>query len=293
MAARPVWSGFLKLSLVTVPVKAYTATDSSGEVHLNQLHAECKSRIQLKKTCPIHGAVTDDQIVSGHEYEKGKYVTMEPEELDKLCTPADKMVSIDAFVSPDTIDPIYLSGKVYYLVPEGKVGEHPFTLIREGMVTENRYAVAKVVMFGKEHIVLLRPAGSLLEMFELDYDFQVKKHTEFADLVPKVDVDPEELDMTKSLIETKTAQTFDMAAYKDRSTEQLKELVEAKVAGKDIVAPPAQEHAQVLSLMEALKQSMAQVQTDAKPAEAGGERPPKKIAGSTPGEGKKAKRKSS
>jgi len=74
--------------------------------------------------------VTDDQIVSGHEHEKGKYVTIEPEELDRLRTPADKMVSIDAFVSPDTIDPIYLSGKVYYLVPEGAVGGHPFNLRR-------------------------------------------------------------------------------------------------------------------------------------------------------------------
>ena len=100
-------------------------------------------------------------------------------------------------------------------------------VLREGMIKESRYAVAKVVMFGKEHIVLLRPAGSLLEMFELDYDFQVKKHTEFADLVPKMDVDPEELDMTKSLIETKTAQKFDLAAYKDTNTEQLKQLIEA------------------------------------------------------------------
>src|SRR5271165_6859823 len=95
------------------------------------------------------------------------------------------------------------------------------------MIKESRYAVAKVVMFGKEHIVLLRPAGSLLEMFELDYDFQVKKPAEFADLVPKVDVDPEELDMTKSLIETKTAPKFDLAAYKDRNTEQLKQLIKA------------------------------------------------------------------
>jgi DNA end-binding protein Ku len=141
MAARPIWSGFLKLSLVTVPVRAYTATDSGGEVHLNQLHAVCMSRIQYKKTCPIHGEVAEDQIVSGQEYEKGKYVTIQPEELDKLRTPADKMVSIDAFVSPDTIDPIYL---FYY--PEGAVGGHPFNLLREGMVSENKYAVAKVVM---------------------------------------------------------------------------------------------------------------------------------------------------
>jgi len=118
MAARPVWSGFLKVSLVTVPVKAYTATDSSGEVHLNQLHAECKSRIQLKKTCPIHGAVTDDQIISGHEYEKVKYVTIQPEDLDKLRTPADKMVSIDAFVSRTPSTRFYLGGNVYSQAPK-------------------------------------------------------------------------------------------------------------------------------------------------------------------------------
>jgi len=86
MAARPVWSGFLKLSLISVPVKAYTATDSSGEVHLNQLHAGCNTRVQLKKTCPIHGELQSDQIVSGYEHAKGQYVVIVPDELDKLRT---------------------------------------------------------------------------------------------------------------------------------------------------------------------------------------------------------------
>jgi DNA end-binding protein Ku len=145
------------------------------------------SRIQYKKTCPIHGEVPTDQIVSGHEHAKGQYVTIEPEELDRLRAPADKMIGIDAFVSPDTIDPIYLSGKMYYLVPDAKAGEHPFALLREGMVAEDKYAVAKVVMFGREQLVLLRPVGSLLEMFVLDYAPTVRLHTEFEDLVPKVD----------------------------------------------------------------------------------------------------------
>jgi DNA end-binding protein Ku len=294
LAARPIWSGFLKLSLVTVPVKAYTATDSGGQVHFNQLHAECKSRMKNVKECPVHGEVTDDQIISGHEYAKGQYVTIEPEELDRLRTPADKMIGIDAFVSPETIDPIYLSGKAYYLVPEGKAGGHPFALLREGMVAENKFAVAKVVMFGREQIVLLRPAGSLLEMFVLDYAATVKQHTEFADLVPKVDVDPKEVEAAKTLIETKTAPKLDMSAYKDHSGEQIRQLVEAKIAGKEIVAPPpAQEHAQVINLMDALKASVQQAQAAGKPAE--GERPPKKVAPSTPGEEptKRRKRKSS
>jgi DNA end-binding protein Ku len=171
--------------------------------------------------CPIHGEVPADQIISGHEYAKGQYVTIDPEELDKLRTPADKMVSIDAFVSPDAIDPLYLSGQAYYLVPEGKVGEHPFTLIREGMLTENRYAVAKVVMHTREHVVLLRPIGLLLAMHVLDYDFQVKKPAEFEDMVPKADLDPDEIEMAKTLIASKSAR-FDPLQYKDHSTEKLK-----------------------------------------------------------------------
>jgi DNA end-binding protein Ku len=159
--------------------------------------------------------VTKPPEVSGHEYAKGQYVTIEPEELDRLRTPADKMIGIDAFVSPDAIDPIYLSGKAYYLVPEGKPGEHPFALLREGMVAENKFAVAKVVMFGKEQLVLLRPAGSLLEMFVLDYATTVKPHTEFEDLVPKVDLDPAEVEAAKTLIESKTHK-LDLSTYRAR-----------------------------------------------------------------------------
>jgi len=94
---RPIWSGYLKLSLVSVPVKAYTATDSSGEVHLNQLHADCNARVQYKKNCPIHGELQSDQIVSGYEHAKDQYVVIEPEELDRLRTENDKAMKIDTF----------------------------------------------------------------------------------------------------------------------------------------------------------------------------------------------------
>jgi len=142
------------------------------------------------------------------------------------------------------------------------------------MVQENRFAVAKVVMFGKEQLILLRPAGNLLAMFVLDYSFQVRPPAEFEDLVPKTDVDPEELDAAKTLIEETAQKPFDLTAYKDRSTEQLKQLVEAKVAGKEIVAPPAQEHAQVINLMDALKRSV----TEIRGARRSHRKPPKKLA---------------
>src|SRR6516162_9185570 len=111
MAARSAWKGFLKLSLVSLPVKAYTATASGGgEIHLNQLHAPCNSRIQYKKTCPLHGEVKGEEIVSGYEYGKGQYVIVDTEELDKLRTEDDKAIKIDAFITPDTLDPLYANG---------------------------------------------------------------------------------------------------------------------------------------------------------------------------------------
>src|ERR1700757_4816491 len=111
MAARSTWKGYLKINLVSVPVKAYTATASGGgEVRLNQLHQECNSRINYKKTCPIHGEVSNDQIVSGYEYSKGQYVVVDEEEVDRLRTPDEKAVNIDAFIPSNAVDPTYYSG---------------------------------------------------------------------------------------------------------------------------------------------------------------------------------------
>src|SRR5947209_12151689 len=116
MAPRSTWKGFLRINLVSVPVKAYTATASGGgEVRLNQLHKECHSRINYKKTCPIHGEVPNDEIVSGYEYSKGQYVVVDTAELDKLRTEDDKAIKIDTFVAPDAVDPVYYTGKTYYL----------------------------------------------------------------------------------------------------------------------------------------------------------------------------------
>ncbi len=130
--------GFLKLSLVSVPVKAYTATtNSGGEIHLNQLHAECHSRIQYKKSCPIHGEVPQKDIVSGYEHAKDQYVVIDTDELEKLRTEDDKAITIDTFIEPDALDPVYLSGTTYYLLPDGPIGQKPYAVLHEGTVQQN------------------------------------------------------------------------------------------------------------------------------------------------------------
>jgi DNA end-binding protein Ku len=193
MALSPYWRGFIRLSLVSVPVRAYTAfVSGGGEIHFNQLHAECHSRIQYKKTCPAHGEVSNDQIVSGFQYAKDQYVVVDPDELDKLRTEDEKAVNITAFVSPDTVDPIYLTGSTYYLVPDAPVGQRPYAVLRQAMIEENRYAVAHVVIHGKEHTVLLRPMDNVLAMSTLSYENRVTKPSAFEDQAPSAQPSPEE-----------------------------------------------------------------------------------------------------
>lgn len=285
MPPRSTWKGFLKLSLVSVPVKAYTASASGGgEIHLNQLHSECHSRIQYKKTCPIHGEVSNDDIVSGYEYSKGQYVVVDPDELDKLRTEDDKAIKINVFISPDALDPVYHSGKTYYLVPDGPVGLKPYAVLHQGMVELERLGVAQVVLHGKEQIVLVRPIGQLLGMTVLDYESRVTKPAAFEDEVPPQEATSEELKLVKTLIDASTSEKFDFSTYKDVYTEKLTQLIEAKVAGKEIVAAPVQEQAQIINLMDALKQSVARAQQEKK--EVAGAKPPRKMA---PSRGKEAK----
>lgn len=291
MAQRSSWKGFLKLSLISVPVKAYTATVSGGgEIQLHQIHAACNSRIQYKKTCPIHGEVKQDEIVSGYESAKGQYVLVNPDELDKIRTESDKAIKIDTFIAPDGLDPIYYGEKTYYLIPDGPVAQKPYAVIHRGMQKENRYAIAQVVLHGREKVVMLRPMNGLLAMNVLSYEAEIVKPDAFEADVPKVEISDEELKLAKTLIDASTAKKFDYSKYRNVYTEKLTQLIEAKIAGKELVAQPEQEPAQVINLMDALKQSVAKLQGGAAAPAAAEAKPPKKMAPSakkTPGQKRK------
>ena len=143
MASRSVWTGFIRFSLVAVPVKAYTAAASGGgEISLNQLHKGCNSRVQYKKCCPLHGELKAEDIVSGYEFDKGQYVVIDPDEVDKLRSEADKAINVAAFVTPNQFDPCFLNGKHYYLLPDGPVGQKSYALLHKAMVETGRSASA-------------------------------------------------------------------------------------------------------------------------------------------------------
>jgi DNA end-binding protein Ku len=275
MATRYSWKGYLKVSLVSVPIRAYNASSSSGGgITLHQLHEECSSRIRYKKVCPIHGEVSNDEIVTGYEYSKGQYVIVDRNE---LRAESDKSISVDAFVRADAVDCIYHSGKNYYLVPEGPVGQKPYNLIRESMEEENLQAIAKVVMSNKEHVVLLRPMGRVVAMTVLEYKTEIKESSGFEDEIVETSASAQEKKLTKQLIGGMVQEDFDLGAYRDESTQKLTAMIEAKVEGREWVTPPVSEESDVINLMDALKKSVGQVTTP-KPADGEVERPGAKNA---------------
>jgi DNA end-binding protein Ku len=180
MAPRTSWKGFLKLSLVSVPVKAYTANNTDEEIRLNQLHGECHGRVRYKKVCEAHGELKSEDIVSGYEYAKDQYVVIDEEELAKVRKKSDKAVSIDGFVAPEKIDPIYLAGRTYYLLPDGVAGNRPYALLVRGMVDANVVAIAQVVIAGREQLVMLRPQDAMLVMNVLNYPKRVRRPRRIA-----------------------------------------------------------------------------------------------------------------
>jgi DNA end-binding protein Ku len=275
MARYSSWKGYLKISLVSVPVKAYTAASSSAKIGLNQLHAGCNSRIQYKKTCPVHGEVPSPEIVSGYEHTKGQYVVIDTDELEKLRTESDRSINVTTFVSADTIGPLYESGKNYYLLPDGPVGQKPYHVIREVMRKRGVHAIAQVVISKKEELVLVRPIERLLVMTVLNYAAEVKEPQSFYDELVDSEGTKQELQLTTQLIDALTTTEFDLTQYRDLYTEKLTQLIEAKVAGQEIVAAPAGEEPRVINLMDAISASIKKIQVPGAAA-----KPPRKAAAS-------------
>jgi DNA end-binding protein Ku len=257
---RSSWKGQIRFGLVSFSVQAINAlSKSGGDIHFNQLHAPCHSRIRYKKVCPIHGEVSQDEIVSGYEYERGKYVEFEKDELDELRPESERALSIDTFISSGGIDPIYLDGRIYYLIPDTTEAQEPYALFREAMKRRERWGIGRAVMFGRDQLVLVRPIEELLCMSLLNYEAEIRKPQSLADDVAEPKLAARKIELAEKLIETWTEDDFDFSAYKDTYQDQLKSLIKAKVSGREVVAPASEdEEPEVINLMDALQASVSQ-----------------------------------
>jgi DNA end-binding protein Ku len=233
---------------------------------LNQLHSTCNSRINLKTYCPVCGEVSRDELVKGYEYAKDQYVIIDLDELEKLrAHDADKAIRIDTFIASSQIDPIYLSDTTYYLLPDGAAGQKPYRLLKEAMDRKQVCCIAKVVLHNREQLVIVRAMEGLLTMTVLRYKSQVKDPAAFRDELANTEVSAEERTLAETLIDETMSGEFDFSAYTDQYTERLTALIDAKVSGQEIVAPPEVETPRVVNLMDALRASVAQAQESRTP----------------------------
>jgi DNA end-binding protein Ku len=267
MAVRSTWKGFLRVSLVNIPVKVFPATESAASISFNQLHAECQTRIQQKRWCPhCEREVPNSELVKGYEFEKGRYVVVTDEDMQKVRVESTRVINLSQFTDDTAIDPIYVD-RAYYLAPDGAMAADAFAVMREGMV--GKAGVGKVALYGREYLVAIKPQKKGLVMYTLHHDAEIRSIDEIEELnsVPSK-VKPEEMKLAKQVIATFDAE-LDLKEYKDEYREGLRKIIDAKIAGEEVVAPEVAEPPRVVDLMEALRRSLDSVSKEKKkPAKA-------------------------
>ena len=249
--ATSVWKGHLTFGLVSLPVRLFTAARSES-LSFNQLHKVDNSRIKQVIYCQAEDKpIPRDEIVKGYEYEKGKYVVIQDEEIRKVAPKTAKVMEIQEFVKAGDVDPVYLESSYYMAPDEG--GEKPYALLFEALKATKYYAVAKIAMHNREHIVIVRPGERGMVLHTMYYADEVRRTEEFR--TDTSNVSEREMNLAKMLVESLAAE-FEPEKYHDTYRDNLRKMIEDKVVGHKIVETPETHIAPVIDIMEALKKSL-------------------------------------
>jgi len=248
---RSFWKGVISFGMVAIPVKMYTATETKT-ISFNMLHKTCMTRTKQVLYCPTDNEyLSRKDTVRGYEFTRGQYVVLTDDDFEKIPLKTAHSITITKFVAEKEIDPIYFNGS-HYLEPE-ELGVKPFRLLNEALLKTSLVGIGKVVLQRREHLCCVRPLGDIMALDGVHYKDEIIPMEQFA--VPKAEVSNAELDMAVSLIKV-MAGPFEPEQYKDEYQSALKELVEAKIKGKKIVAP-AEPKIEVGDLMASLRASIA------------------------------------
>ena len=252
---RSIWRGVLSFGMVAIPIRMYLATESSTKVSFHLLCPDHKSRIKNKRWCPEgdHEVAWGD-VIRGYEYEKGKYVVLEDEDLEKLPLKSSKAIDISGFIEDQELDgPVYYQS-AYYLEPE-KAAAKPYALLQKTLEKTKRIAIAKFALRDRERLVSVRPLDGVLLMNTLHWPDEIRS-TEDLELPEDIKISPKEIQMAETLVDA-MATKFDPEDYKDEYKEAVEDIVKAKVEGEEIIEAPEEEaETTVADLMDALRASV-------------------------------------
>lgn len=259
MAERPVWKGQLRLSLVSIPVEMYSATNSKARVSFRQIHKPSGKRVQYQKVVQGVGPVKNEEIFKGWEVDGDEYVLIDPDEIDAIKLETKKTLELVQFVDVCEIPPIYFD-RPYFLAPTDELAEDAFRVVRDALRDSGKAGLGQLAMRGKEYLVAVRPCGTGLLLETLHYEEEIRKTDPFFSSISKKGAEKELLDVAKQLIEKKTA-PFDPGAFSDRYAEAIRGLLDSKLKGRKPKTVSAGKESRprgdnVVDLMDALKQSL-------------------------------------
>ena len=259
---RSIWKGHIRFSLVTIPIRIYNAVDTAQTVRFNQLHKECNGRVGYDKRCKkCSKNVSNEDIVKGYQYEPDQYVVFEKDDIEKVKLKSTKVIEIEGFVDAKEVHPT-LYESPYYAGPDGDVAAKTYSLLTAALKDAGKMGIGKVVLRDREDVVMIAPHGKGLLLYRLRYPQEIRS----IDDVPLVEApkaDKEELKLAKSLVGSMSKALKDIK-LKDQYGDALRDMITAKVDGKEIISVEEEEKP-VVDIMTALKQSIEQAKTQKKP----------------------------
>ena len=257
MAPRAFWTGHLRLSLVNIPVKLYPATTAERSIAFHQIHEPTGKRIRYQKVAHGVGPVENDEIIKGYEYEKGKYVLIDPKEIDDLKLESKQTIELVRFVDENDIDARYYETP-YYLLPDGEMADEGYVIVQKALKDTGKIGVGQFILRGHGNIVAIKPLGKGLILEVLRHANEIRAAEPIFKEIQDVKVDKEALDLAKELMQRKAGK-FDPEQFKDEYTEAVWELINAKLEHrKPEIATEVPGTAKVINIMDALKKSVQQ-----------------------------------
>jgi DNA end-binding protein Ku len=261
-APRSSWKGYLRVSLVSCPVRLYPASSGAEKISFHNLAPGSMARIQMVPTDPTSGKpVPRDQLLKGYEFEKGRYVVVSEEELDQVQVESNRIIDVGQFVDDDAVDALYLDSP-YWLAPDGKIANETFRVIVEAMRRERKSGVGRLVLSSRERAVLLSPRGKGIMIRTLRAPEEVRREDAYFEDIEEGPLDESAVTLARQIVAQKSG-AFDPKLFEDRYQAALSELVKAKIKGEKIVTPEVAEPAPIVDLMSALKKSLETIKPPA------------------------------